>query len=423
MPAGPSEGMVLADADRGPGRVAADLLTQAEHGPDSPALLVTTDAALADAVEAEIAAGSRRARAATSSSRLAGRARPDRARAGPRRRPSPSSTTTRPSTSRSTSSRSRPTVAATPERGLAVRRPLAPESAGDYATGANHVLPTGGLARACGALAVETFGKLVQVQRDHARGPRRLRRHDRALAEAEGLHAHRDAVEIRFERDLGRRSTDEPEPVAVTSPTVPPSTAGRRPNEQSPSATACPVDDPAVRPQHLARAAGASSTPARRGPFEPPLSRVPAARLPPADRGRRRRYGVGPTRSSSGAGADEILDMIAKTFLPTGGRPSSRSRPMPCTGCSASSAAPRSSRVPRRPAAEGWAHRRRRRSARPRAGDRRLALQPEQPDRPGRARRRRSRRCSTGSPTTPRPTAEPPSVVVDEAYASSSGDR
>ena len=41
----------------------------------------------------------------------------------------------------------------------------APESAGDYATGANHVLPTGGLARACGPLAVETFGKFLQVQR------------------------------------------------------------------------------------------------------------------------------------------------------------------------------------------------------------------------------------------------------------------
>ena len=43
--------------------------------------------------------------------------------------------------------------------------PWAPESAGDYATGANHVLPTGGLARSCGALAVETYGKFSQVQR------------------------------------------------------------------------------------------------------------------------------------------------------------------------------------------------------------------------------------------------------------------
>ncbi len=51
LPAGPSEGMVLAAPPADPRRVAADLITQAEHGPDSPAILVTTDAAFADAVE------------------------------------------------------------------------------------------------------------------------------------------------------------------------------------------------------------------------------------------------------------------------------------------------------------------------------------------------------------------------------------
>jgi histidinol dehydrogenase len=74
-----------------------------------------------------------------------------------------------------------------------------PESAGDYASGANHVLPTGGLARACGPLAVETFGKFNQVQRITREGLARLRPAIRTLAEAEGLLAHRDAVEIRFE--------------------------------------------------------------------------------------------------------------------------------------------------------------------------------------------------------------------------------
>src|SRR5207344_2439064 len=56
LPAGPSEGMVLAGPPADPGRVAADLITQAEHGPDSPAILVTTDPAFADAVEAQVAA-------------------------------------------------------------------------------------------------------------------------------------------------------------------------------------------------------------------------------------------------------------------------------------------------------------------------------------------------------------------------------
>jgi histidinol dehydrogenase len=74
-----------------------------------------------------------------------------------------------------------------------------PESAGDYASGANHVLPTGGLARACGPLAVEAFGKYNQVQRITREGLATLRPAIRTLAEAEGLLAHRDAVEIRFE--------------------------------------------------------------------------------------------------------------------------------------------------------------------------------------------------------------------------------
>ena len=54
LPAGPSEGMVLARPPADPERVAADLITQAEHGPDSPAILVTTDPAFADAVEAAV---------------------------------------------------------------------------------------------------------------------------------------------------------------------------------------------------------------------------------------------------------------------------------------------------------------------------------------------------------------------------------
>jgi len=77
----------------------------------------------------------------------------------------------------------------------------APESAGDYATGANHVLPTGGLARACGALSVETFGKFVQVQRLTREGLAILRPTIGTLANAEGLMAHRAAVELRFTDD------------------------------------------------------------------------------------------------------------------------------------------------------------------------------------------------------------------------------
>jgi histidinol dehydrogenase len=82
--------------------------------------------------------------------------------------------------------------------------PWAPESAGDYATGANHVLPTGGLARGAGGLAVETYGKYVQVQRVSRDGLSAIRESVVTLAEAEGLLAHRDAVEIRFATEVAR---------------------------------------------------------------------------------------------------------------------------------------------------------------------------------------------------------------------------
>ena len=77
--------------------------------------------------------------------------------------------------------------------------PFAPESAGDYASGSNHILPTGGLARAYGALSVEAFGTWVQVQRVSREGLASLRETVGVLARAEGLEAHRRAVEIRFE--------------------------------------------------------------------------------------------------------------------------------------------------------------------------------------------------------------------------------
>jgi histidinol dehydrogenase len=200
LPAGPSEGLVLADAEADPRTVAADLVTQAEHGPDSPALLVTPSEPLADAVEAEV-----RRRLATASRRdILGRALADHGRivlvadlaAGiafvDDYAPEHLSIDVEDLEE---------TVAAIRNAGSIFVGRWSPESAGDYASGANHVLPTGGLARACGPLAVETFGKYNQVQRITRDGLATLRPAIRALAEAEGLLAHRDAVEARFAED------------------------------------------------------------------------------------------------------------------------------------------------------------------------------------------------------------------------------
>ncbi len=77
--------------------------------------------------------------------------------------------------------------------------PYAPESAGDYAAGSNHVLPTAGAGRAYSPLGVESFGRWMQVNRITREGLARITPTVAAVAEAEGLTAHRRAVEIRFE--------------------------------------------------------------------------------------------------------------------------------------------------------------------------------------------------------------------------------
>jgi histidinol dehydrogenase len=200
LPAGPSEGLVLADGTADVVTVAADLITQAEHGVDSPALLVTADEALADAVEAEV----RRRLAGAARRDILARALADHGRIvlvadiaagidfvngyGPEHLSVEVEDL-------------EGAVAAIRNAGSIFVGRWSPESAGDYASGANHVLPTGGLARSCGPLAVETFGKFNQVQRITREGLAALRPTIRTLAEAEGLLAHRDAVEVRFEGD------------------------------------------------------------------------------------------------------------------------------------------------------------------------------------------------------------------------------
>lgn len=197
LPAGPSEGLVLAAPPADPWRVATDLITQAEHGPDSPALLVTTDAAFADAVETAVigllADAERRdilARSLGDHGRIVLAPTLEAAIAfvndyGPEHL----SVDIEPL---------EPTVSRIRNAGSVFVGPWAPESAGDYATGANHVLPTGGLARSSGGLAVETYGKFLQVQRITREGLAGIADTVATLAEAEGLLAHRDAVLARF---------------------------------------------------------------------------------------------------------------------------------------------------------------------------------------------------------------------------------
>ena len=76
--------------------------------------------------------------------------------------------------------------------------PAAPAVVGDYAAGANHVLPTGGLARAAGGLGLEAFLKPIQIVSANRDGLDAMRATVAALAAAEGLPLHAAAVEARF---------------------------------------------------------------------------------------------------------------------------------------------------------------------------------------------------------------------------------
>jgi len=198
LPAGPSEVMVVADGTANPAHVASDLLSQAEHGPDSPALLVTWDRSLAAAVELELGRQlETAARKAILQRSLAAAAlvvmAPNRGTA------LEFVNAYAPEHLSVVVDDVDEAVARLVNAGSLFVGPYAPESAGDYASGANHVLPTGGLARSCGALSTESYGKFIQVQRISRRGLASIRDAVEAISEAEGLMAHKRAVEMRFE--------------------------------------------------------------------------------------------------------------------------------------------------------------------------------------------------------------------------------
>jgi histidinol dehydrogenase len=198
LPAGPSEVLVLADHTSEARLVAVDLLCQAEHGPDSPAILVTTDPGLIDRVEAELdrllptldRAGILEQALedhgwAVTATDLADAIAFANEYAGEH-------------VSIATEDPAEVAKQVTSAGSVYIGR-WAPESAGDYATGANHVLPTGGLAAACGPLSVEDFGSWRQEQHLTREGLRAITDTITTLATAEGLTAHRLAALIRFE--------------------------------------------------------------------------------------------------------------------------------------------------------------------------------------------------------------------------------
>ena len=198
MPAGPSEVLVLADDSAEPAFVAADLLSQAEHGADSQVILVTWDKDLVEKVELEVAKQledlSRRkvTELALKNSKIILVESVDEAldltnQYGPEHL----------------------IVAAKEEEklvdgilnaGSVFLGNYTPESAGDYASGTNHTLPTNGYAKAYSGVCLESFTKSISFQKISEKGLQNLGPVIETMATAEQLDAHRNAVTIRLQK-------------------------------------------------------------------------------------------------------------------------------------------------------------------------------------------------------------------------------
>ncbi len=206
LPAGPSEAVVLTDATADPRIVAADLLCQAEHGPDSPVVLVCESQETANAVLEE--ATTLLARLTRSDTIVASLETYGAVVTGTNLEDRITFVNDYAPEHVSIHTENEAAVAdQVTQAGSVFVGQWSPESAGDYATGANHVLPTGGLARSYGPLSVEDFGSYRQVQTLTREGLKTLSPTITALAGAEGLDAHALAVTIRFEEAIRSEET------------------------------------------------------------------------------------------------------------------------------------------------------------------------------------------------------------------------
>ncbi len=196
MPAGPSEVLVIADEWARPAFVAADLLAQAEHDPQSQAILVTPSAALAHAVAAEVerqlATLSRHAILVQSLAASRCIVVPDLDTAiqvSNDYAPEHLLLQIRPA---------RAALSQIRNAGSIFLGDWSPEPMGDYCSGTNHVLPTYGYARAYSGLSLVDFSKRITVQELTPAGLRDLGPVAATLAHLEGLDAHAAAVELRL---------------------------------------------------------------------------------------------------------------------------------------------------------------------------------------------------------------------------------
>lgn len=195
MPAGPSEVLVIADETANPAFVAADLLAQAEHGIDSQAVLVATSPALVDAVNIEL------------ETQLTVLPRKELASKAIENSYAVIVSNLQEAIQFSNEYAPEHLILETDQwesltrhinnAGSVFLGHLTPESAGDYASGTNHTLPTSGYARSYSGVSVDSFVKKITFQHINETGLQQIGSTVEILAELEGLHAHKNAISIR----------------------------------------------------------------------------------------------------------------------------------------------------------------------------------------------------------------------------------
>ena len=191
MPAGPTEIVVTSERGDAAG-IAADLVAQAEHDPETLAVMITSNAALAEAVKAEVGAQAKGNAIARKSIATRGCIFVTESVAEAREltnRLAPEHLTVD----------SAADLKWVKNAGSVFVGNYSPQSMGDYISGPNHVLPTGRVGRVRGGLSVMDFVKVITVQEYTRKGLRALGPHAIALAEAEGLKGHAESVRVRME--------------------------------------------------------------------------------------------------------------------------------------------------------------------------------------------------------------------------------
>jgi histidinol dehydrogenase len=196
MPAGPSEVLVIADARANPVFVAADLLSQAEHGPDSQVILLGDSDELLDRVEREVQAQCAALPRAGIAAQALSRSR--LIRVASLAQAVEVSNRYAPEHLILQVAEPRALLGGIESAGSVFLGEWTPESVGDYCSGSNHVLPTYGYAKSYSGVSVASFQKQITVQQLSADGLRAIGPCTATLAAAEQLEAHRRAVTLRL---------------------------------------------------------------------------------------------------------------------------------------------------------------------------------------------------------------------------------